>query len=71
VPPATLLPRLARDRRLSSLPTDPLMLLEIAGLPAWDLIRPRTWAALPDTVATIAETVATAAPRRMVAAGGW
>lgn len=73
VPPATLLPRLALDRRLRTLPSDPLMLLELAGVPAWDLLRPRTWAALPDTVGVIAETIAetgaVGVPRRRVAAG--
>lgn len=68
-PPSTLLPRLALDRRLRTLPTDPLVLLELAGAPAWDLIRPRTWAALPDTLAAIAESVAGAVPRPVVAAG--
>lgn len=58
VPPSELLGRLARIRRLPALPTDPLTLLELAGRPAWDLTRPRNWAALPDTIATLAQTIA-------------
>lgn len=58
VPPAHLLARLAQARNAPELPTDPLMLLELGGLPAWDLRRPRRWSALPDTVAAIADATA-------------
>ncbi|SCF19573.1 hypothetical protein GA0070558_1459 [Micromonospora haikouensis] len=49
VGPADLLARLAARRSLPELPSDPAALLALAGLPGYDLTRPRDWAALDAT----------------------
>lgn len=53
VPPATLLARLARGRAHSHWDTDPSVLLGLASRPAYDLIRPRRWDAVPDVLDAI------------------
>jgi len=50
VGPSQLLGRLAASRYLRQLPSDPTRILSLASRPAWDLRRPRDWAALPDAV---------------------
>ncbi|MFC5926631.1 hypothetical protein [Micromonospora vulcania] len=59
LPGTTLLARLAGLRSFGELPSDPAALLSIAALPAWELSRPRDWAALDDTHRLLAETIAT------------
>ncbi|MEV1320737.1 hypothetical protein AB0J14_32190 [Micromonospora arborensis] len=54
----TLLARLAGQRSFGQLRSDPAMLLSIAALPAWELTRPRDWAALDDTYRLLADTIA-------------
>ncbi|SCL32338.1 hypothetical protein GA0070616_4440 [Micromonospora nigra] len=49
VGPADLLSRLAARRSLPELPSDPAVLLTLAGKPGYDLTRPRDWAALDAT----------------------
>ncbi|WP_320064771.1 hypothetical protein [Micromonospora sp. RTGN7] len=49
VGPTELLARLAARRSLPELPSAPTGLLELAGLPGYDLTRPRDWAALDAT----------------------
>ncbi|MFI0793940.1 hypothetical protein ACH4OY_14805 [Micromonospora rubida] len=49
VGPAELLVRLAARRSLPELPSDPAVLLTLAGRPGYDLIRLRDWAALDAT----------------------
>ncbi|WP_433124056.1 hypothetical protein ACQPWW_17955 [Micromonospora sp. CA-240977] len=58
LPGATLLARLASQRSFGQLPSDPAVLLSLAARPAWELTRPRDWAALDDTHRLLADTVA-------------
>jgi len=51
-----LLGRLAANRCLPTLPSDPARMLSLASRPAWDLRRPREWAALPATVDLLLNT---------------
>jgi hypothetical protein len=44
VGPRELLGRMAACRTWRGLPADPLGLLDLAALPAWELRRPRSWA---------------------------
>ncbi|MFI9639970.1 hypothetical protein ACIG87_07855 [Micromonospora sp. NPDC051925] len=60
VPPSTLLTRLAGCRSWHRLPTDPTVLLGMAALPAWDLTRPRDWAALGPTLVLVERTLTAA-----------
>ncbi|MEU7620424.1 hypothetical protein AB0B27_30640, partial [Micromonospora rifamycinica] len=60
VPPAELLTRLAGCRSWRRLPTDPTALLGLAALPAWDLTRPRDWAALRPTLRLVERTLTAA-----------
>ncbi len=48
VPPAQRLARLSEMRAVQLAPADPSALLELATLPAWELSRPRDFAALPE-----------------------
>ncbi|GAB3083328.1 hypothetical protein [Micromonospora schwarzwaldensis] len=51
--------RLAAERSWPQLPSDPAVLLALAALPAWELTRPRDWAALERTwrlMASVTET---------------
>lgn len=57
VGPDELLVRLAARHSWPGLPSDPVTLLEIASRPAWDLTRPRDWAAVPDVLAELARTL--------------
>ncbi|MEV7988122.1 hypothetical protein [Micromonospora sp. NPDC085948] len=57
LPGATLLARLAGRRSFGQLPSDPAALLALAALPAWELTRPRDWAALADTHRLLADAV--------------
>ncbi|MEU7586563.1 hypothetical protein AB0A95_09715 [Micromonospora sp. NPDC049230] len=59
LPAAALLARLASRRSFGQLPSDPGALLSLAALPAWELTRPRDWAALDDTYRLVVDTVAT------------
>jgi len=52
-----LLARLAVRRSWRNLPSDPAILLALAALPAWDLIRPRDWTELDSVVGLIQATV--------------
>ncbi|QDY08303.1 hypothetical protein FJK98_15015 [Micromonospora sp. HM134] len=60
VPPAELLARLAGCRSWRGLPTDPAALLGLAALPAWDLTRPRDWAAFGPTLRLVERTLTAA-----------
>ncbi|MFG1841381.1 hypothetical protein ACGFH8_23520 [Micromonospora sp. NPDC049175] len=57
LPGGALLARLARQRSFGQLRSDPAALLALAALPAWELIRPRDWAALADTHRLVADAV--------------
>ena len=57
VVPERLLGRLAAGRTWRQLPSDPVTLLRLATVPAWDLIRPRDWAAVPSTVDRLLRTL--------------
>ncbi|MEU8288653.1 hypothetical protein AB0C01_30395 [Micromonospora sp. NPDC048905] len=57
---AALLARLAGQRSFGQLPSDPAALLSLAALPAWELTRPRDWAALDDTHRLLAAAVVAA-----------
>lgn len=48
IPPAQRLARLSAMRAVQLAPTHPGALLELAGLPAWELSRPRDFAVLPE-----------------------
>ncbi|MEU3455148.1 hypothetical protein ABZ671_16345 [Micromonospora sp. NPDC006766] len=62
--PVELLARLAARRSLPELPSDPAGLLALAGLPGYDLTRPRDWAVLDDTCRLLDAALAPAeAPR--------
>ena len=61
VGPDALLARLAAWRAWGSLASDPVTLLRLATLPAWDLTRPRDWAAVPVTLTGLLATVSAAA----------
>ncbi|MEU8332750.1 hypothetical protein [Micromonospora sp. NPDC048839] len=54
---AALLARLAGQRSFGQLPSDPAALLSLAVLPAWELTRPRDWAALDDTHRLLVDAV--------------
>jgi hypothetical protein len=56
--PAAALSALAANRTWRGLPADPVRLLDLAVLPAWELRRPREWAALPAAVALLRATIA-------------
>ncbi|MFF0152999.1 hypothetical protein [Micromonospora sp. NPDC005203] len=60
LPGASLLARLAGLRSFGQLPSDAAALLSIAALPAWELTRPRDWAALDDTHRLLVDTTAAA-----------
>jgi len=49
-----VLPRLSEQLTLNIPVGDPARLLELAGLPAWELRRPREWQQLPATVEWLA-----------------
>lgn len=53
VPPTTLLARLARNRARTGRASDPAMLLALALRPAFDLVRPRRWDAVPEVLAAL------------------
>ncbi|MFF5171784.1 hypothetical protein ACFY3U_04010 [Micromonospora sp. NPDC000089] len=58
VPVVDLLARLAAARSWRQLPSDPAVLLTLAALPAWDLTRPRDWAALDETCRLLEDVTA-------------
>ena len=47
------LSRIARSRGYPELPSDPKTVLDLAALPAWEVVVPRTWAALEQATAEI------------------
>jgi hypothetical protein len=53
-----VLSRLADNRTWRGLPIDPVRLLDLAALPAWELRRPRDWSSLPPAVALLQATIA-------------
>jgi hypothetical protein len=59
LPSSKLLRRLARHRLRTHLQSDPSILLALANRPAWVVTRPRSWASVEDTIASILATVAT------------
>jgi hypothetical protein len=64
-PPSLVLARLARWRGRHALASDPTMLLDLATRPAWDLTRPRDWAAFEQVTSTLTGTLdASARPAR-------
>lgn len=69
VGPDVLLGRLAARRAWAHLPSDPLTLLMLAAVPAWDHSRPKDWAAMDDAVGLLVGTVATASPAARAARG--
>lgn len=58
VPPKALLGALSARRAARQLRSDPAVLLALTTLPAWRLVRPRRFDAVPDTLALLDETVA-------------
>jgi hypothetical protein len=59
---AERLARLAPQRGLRLEPTRPEAILELASRPAWEISRPRRWAALPEVGARLLELAATTPP---------
>ncbi|MEK8105385.1 hypothetical protein NKG94_09805 [Micromonospora sp. M12] len=57
LPGSDLLTRLASQRSFGQLASDPVTLLSIGALPAWELARPRDWAALDDTHRLLVDAV--------------
>ncbi|WP_166442259.1 hypothetical protein [Nakamurella flava] len=53
VTPTALLSRLARTRAYADWDSDPSQLLSLALRPAFDLLRPRRWDAVPDVIAAL------------------
>lgn len=62
VGPRDLLGRLAASRTWRGLATDPVTLLDLAALPAWELRRPRGWASF-DRAGAALEAATTRAAR--------
>lgn len=62
VAPDLLLRRLAVWRAWRALPSDPVTLLRLATLSAWDLTRPRAWSAVPATLDRLLDTLSAAEP---------
>jgi hypothetical protein len=58
LPGGRRVPELARHRALRVPPKDPRVLVELAGLPAWELRRPRRWASLGEAGARLVEVLA-------------
>jgi hypothetical protein len=50
LPVADVLTRLLANRAINVPPEDPEALLQLGALPAWELRRPRSWAAMPDAL---------------------
>ncbi len=57
VAPRDLLARLGAHQTWPQTPIDPLALLDLSTLPAWELRRPREWSSLAAVVATLEATV--------------
>lgn len=57
IAPRELLARLGAHQTWPHTPIDPLALLDLATLPAWELRRPRSWESLAAVVATLETTV--------------
>ena len=56
-PPAVVLARLAAWRGRRGLATDPGVMLDLAALPAWDLVRPADWTLFDRTTETVRRTL--------------
>jgi hypothetical protein len=61
VPTGELVRQLAQRRHRSQLPSDPRLLLDLAGRPAWELTRPKTWRQADVTLDLLMTTVTAAA----------
>ena len=55
VPPAERLARLGHMRTVMLPPTDPVALLDLVSLPAWELVRPKDFSRLEEVGATVAQ----------------
>ncbi len=64
VKPRHLLGRLAASRTWPGQPVDPVGLLDLATLPAWDLRRPPTWESFDRAAETLEEITAPSRPAR-------
>jgi hypothetical protein len=52
------LARIAAQRAVRLLPTDPGLLLRLSGLPGWELRRPRDWSSLPEATDLLLQAIA-------------
>lgn len=57
LPASETLVRLYRNRSITVPPRDPEALLQLSALPAWELRRPRSWAAVPATLELLLDTL--------------
>jgi hypothetical protein len=57
LPAAETLVRLYRNRSITVPPHDPAAILQLSALPSWELRRPRSWAAVPDTLELLRDTL--------------
>jgi len=57
LPASETLVRLYSNRSITVPPRNPTALLQLSALPAWELRRPRSWAAVPATLELLLETL--------------
>ncbi|SCG54145.1 hypothetical protein [Micromonospora humi] len=62
VPATDLLGRLAARRAWPELPSDPAVLFSLATLPAWEVVRPRDWRAMPAVLRLLRDATGRAVP---------
>jgi hypothetical protein len=60
LPASETLPRLLGNRGLNVPPEDPAVFLQLSALPAWELRRPRSWAAMPDALGVLLDALGAA-----------
>ena len=49
--------RLFRNRSITVPPRNPTGFLQLSALPAWELVRPRSWSSVPETLELLLATV--------------
>jgi hypothetical protein len=52
-----VLARLFRNRSITVPPRDPAEFLQLSALPAWELVRPRSWTVVPETLELLLATL--------------
>ena len=57
LPASETLRRLFTNRSITVPPRNPAAFLQLSALPAWELLRPRSWAAVPETLEVLLGTL--------------